>query len=184
VSSKSGKLKDLSTTMRLTLIAASLMSAILLVACQATAPGPSPLATDEISVTPLDAPVGADVPASAADTTPPRPKPRLGQETDVETAAKTDTPEDPAASEAEPVKPMSPEQMLCEKTGGQWALAGTTGANICIKPTRDGGKLCRKKSDCEGLCLARSGTCAPFTPLFGCNEVLEKDGRRVTLCID
>jgi hypothetical protein len=34
------------------------------------------------------------------------------------------------------------------------------------------------------MCLARSGTCAPIMPLFGCNEVLDKQGRRVTLCIE
>lgn len=170
--------------MRLTLIAASLVSAVLLVACQPTAPGTSPLATDEISVTSLDAPAGADVSATAADPATPRPKPRPDAESDAGTPVPTDATDEPAASEAEPAEPVSAEQMLCEKTGGQWALAGITGASICVKATRDGGKLCRKKTDCDGLCLARSGTCAPFTPLFGCNEVLEKDGRRVTLCID
>jgi hypothetical protein len=174
----------MSATMRLTLIAASLIATVLLVACQPTAPGTSPLATDEISVTSLDAPAEADISATTADSATSRPKPRPNEETDAGTSAPTDATEDPPASEAEPAGPKSPEQMLCEKTGGQWALAGTTGANFCVKPTRDGGKLCRKKTDCEGLCLARSGTCAPFMPLFGCNEVLEKDGRRVTLCID
>ena len=32
--------------------------------------------------------------------------------------------------------------------------------------------------------LARSGTCAPITPMFGCNDILQDDGREVTLCLD
>ena len=169
------------------LIAASLLAGLVLVACQTAAPGGAWVASDAISVTALDAPVTAgpstDQPAATTtDPTTPRPKPRPG------TDPAADTPAEPATSEpdaaAEPEAPKPPEQLLCEKTGGQWAMAGTTGAYICVKLTRDGGKMCRKKSDCEGLCLARSGTCAPFTPLFGCNEVLEKDGRRMTLCID
>lgn len=87
---------------------------------------------------------------------------------------------DPVAPEA----PKSPQQLLCEKGGGIWTVAGETGAFLCVSPTRDGGKSCRKKTDCDGQCLARSGTCSPYDPLFGCNEVLDKDGRRMTLCLD
>ena len=165
----------------------TLFALALLAACQMTAPDKPPVAGvmpgDEISVTSLDAPAAgpADtaaapeaVPAAVAGADAPRPKPRPGAAAE------------PVASEpaAEPAAPKSAEQLLCEKTGGQWAVAGKTGANICVKPTRDGGKICHRKTDCAGQCLARSGTCAPFTPLFGCNEILEKDGRRVTLCID
>lgn len=53
----------------------------------------------------------------------------------------------------------------------------------CVNPTRDAGKACRRGSDCEGLCLARSFTCAPYDPLFGCNEILQDDGSRVTYCL-
>ena len=159
------------------LIAASLLAASLLVACQTTTPVGAPLSTDEISVTPLDAPDGA---APMTGATPAHPKPR--PDTLAEPDALAEPTVEPVASE--PEAPKSPAQLLCEKSGGQWAVAGETGAYICVSLTRDGGKLCRKKGDCQGLCLARSGTCAPFTPLFGCNDVLEKDGRRVTLCID
>ena len=50
--------------------------------------------------------------------------------------------------------------------------------------TRDGGKSCKRERDCEGLCLARSRTCAPIQPLFGCNDILQDNGVMVTLCID
>lgn len=78
----------------------------------------------------------------------------------------------------------SPQQIACERSGGRYALAGTTGLRTCVRPTRDSGKQCRRESDCEGLCLARSGTCAPAVPLFGCHDILQDDGRRVTLCLD
>jgi hypothetical protein len=189
VAAKSCDPNDVSIAMRPSLIAArliagSLMSLALLVACQMTAPGASPMAADEISVTPLDA-----LPETAPTTDTAHPKPR--PDTATEPTAPDDAALDPVTTEpvtsepaAEPEAPKSAEQVLCETAGGQWAVAGKTGAFICVSPTRDGGKACHKKGDCEGLCLARSGTCAPFSPLFGCNEVLEKDGRRVTLCID
>ena len=75
-------------------------------------------------------------------------------------------------------------QITCEKRGGHWGNAGKSRLKTCIKRTKDAGKQCRKQGDCDSVCLARSGTCAPVKPLFGCNEVLQKDGSRVTLCID
>jgi hypothetical protein len=58
------------------------------------------------------------------------------------------------------------------------------GAYLCQKKTRDGGKQCRAKGDCQGECLALSGTCAPVMPLLGCNDILDAQGRRMTLCLD
>ena len=97
-------------------------------------------------------------------------------------ATATSSAADPAA--AEPAAPKTAEQVLCEKSKGLWASAGDTGANYCASMTRDGGKQCHKKTDCQGQCLARSGTCSPIAPLYGCNDIFEKDGRMVTLCIN
>lgn len=85
-----------------------------------------------------------------------------------------------------PVGPELVEQQraLCEKTGGRFAQGGRGSGLVCYRDTDDNGKQCSKKSDCEGECLARSGTCSPVTPLFGCNEVLTEDGARTTLCVD
>lgn len=88
------------------------------------------------------------------------------------------------AEDAPPPPPKSPFQIACEKDGGTWSRAGGSVAMTCFKPTRDGGKSCRRESDCATLCLARSRTCAPVTPLFGCHSVLQDDGRAVTLCLD
>ncbi|MBD3765388.1 MAG: hypothetical protein IE927_11870, partial [Rhodobacterales bacterium] len=62
--------------------------------------------------------------------------------------------------------------------------AGASAAMTCVRPTRDAGRACTRQTQCQGYCLARSGTCAPFAPLFGCHDVLQADGRRVTLCLD
>lgn len=119
-----------------------------------------------------------------------RPKPRPNgsapEIADIE-AADLETATEPAAdvSILQPeVEQKSSEQIVCEKRGGSWSRAGKSSSKTCIKRTRDAGKQCRKQNDCSSLCLARSGTCAPVAPLFGCNEIFQNDGSRVTLCID
>lgn len=89
----------------------------------------------------------------------------------------------PAAPGQEP-EIKTPGQISCEKAGGTWSAAGLAQARTCVRRTRDAGKQCSRESDCEGFCLARSRSCAPVTPLFGCNPILQADGREVTLCLD
>jgi hypothetical protein len=150
----------------------SLLGILVLVAgCTLSKPdpapsGPSPITGGEISVTPLDAPA----PATSAET----PKP-------ADTPKPAETPK--PAVEAPPPPAMSPEELACTDKGGLWGAVGKGGA-ACMMPTRDGGKQCRKESDCDGYCLARSGTCAPYTPMFGCNDIVQDNGVVVTLCID
>lgn len=90
----------------------------------------------------------------------------------------------PIAAPAIPEVLKSAARISCERSGGSYENAGNSGAKACVQRTRDAGKQCRKAGDCEGACLARSRSCAPVTPLFGCNEVLQSDGRQVTLCIE
>lgn len=74
-------------------------------------------------------------------------------------------------------------EAVCLDDGGTWKTrAGAL--NYCERPLRDSGQACSVKSDCAGLCLARSKSCAPVTPLFGCNEVLDGAGRPMTHCLD
>lgn len=93
----------------------------------------------------------------------------------------------PAAERAEaPLPPvgeakMALEQAACEKRGGQWVAEGA--GKFCLNRTRDAGKACRTGADCQGDCLARSQTCAPVTPLVGCNEIVTSGGLRVTECV-
>ena len=155
--------------------------ALLLAACQLSLPGgpggtaaapANPITGDAIAVTSLDsAPAPAPEGAAPTAAAPPAAEP---------------APLDPPAAAPIVIEPPppSPEQIACERKGGSYARAGAGDARACIRPTRDGGKQCRRESDCEGTCLARSQTCAPITPMFGCNDILQDDGRRVTLCLD
>lgn len=91
-----------------------------------------------------------------------------------------------APEPAEPLLPDLLEQATqdCTRTGGQMVKAGIAGAMTCIRDMPDAGKQCRRAGDCQGDCLARSGTCAPVTPLFGCHEILMDQGQRAVLCRD
>ena len=135
-----------------------------------------------ITATPI-APGGSaagNVPVAAP--APPVPAPS-SIETTTEDGATTTVETLPAAAAPPPPEPKSEVQLACERRGGTWGSAGK-GFKACVYRTRDGGKTCRKETDCDGLCLARSGTCSPYKPLFGCNEILDSMGRKVTLCID
>lgn len=79
------------------------------------------------------------------------------------------------------------EKARCEAGGGIWGATGDDGERagyVCFRQTRDAMKGCERDSDCEGFCLARSRTCAPVTPLLGCNEILTSLGVRSTVCIE
>jgi hypothetical protein len=96
-------------------------------------------------------------------------------------ACQTDAPAPlPPVGEAK----VAQERAACEARGGQFRSGGKSGGLICFTTPRDAGKQCTRASQCDSGCLARSQTCAPIKPLFGCNEILTDDGQRVTQCID
>ena len=72
----------------------------------------------------------------------------------------------------------------CIKRGGRFGKGGLSGSLVCYENTRDANQTCSKGTDCEGFCLARSRTCAPVKPFFGCNEVLTNSGAHSTVCIE
>jgi len=76
------------------------------------------------------------------------------------------------------------QRALCLENGGRFGRGGVSGSFACYQNTRDAGQSCSAGSDCQGLCLARSRTCAPVTPLFGCQQVLTNSGVQATLCIE
>lgn len=183
----------------------------LMAGCQFQLPGkgsqpgdvtPNAVAGDAIEVTALDAPPpddgaapppageGTSKPQSAppeaaadpaAEPAPePAPQPDLGQD---EAVAEEPAAEAEAVAEPPPEPAKSDLQIACEKKKGTWSSAGGK-AHICIFRTKDADKSCTKGTQCEGDCLARSGTCSPIRPLLGCNDILQDDGSRVTLCID
>ncbi len=71
----------------------------------------------------------------------------------------------------------------CTKAKGNFVRRGEGGTFVCVKPTRDANKRCDDSSDCDGLCFAKSRTCAPVSPLFGCYDALE-NGRVVNICTE
>ncbi|MFD0978320.1 hypothetical protein [Tropicimonas aquimaris] len=72
----------------------------------------------------------------------------------------------------------------CEARGGQFGKAPGGATSVCFITTRDANETCSQNSDCEGMCLARSRTCTPVVPMFGCNEVLLDGGIRAEICLD
>jgi hypothetical protein len=76
------------------------------------------------------------------------------------------------------------ERQTCEDHGGRFGKAGSSGLLACFETPRDAGKSCSRSTQCESACLARSQTCAPVKPLFGCNEILNEAGTRQTQCLD
>jgi hypothetical protein len=171
---------------------------VLVSACQLSLPGgktaaPNAVTGDPIAVTTLDAPVAAapvaDASASGADVEGGAEGASDALQPLADAAVAPENAEVPA--DVPPVEEVidpalqTPEARACIRRGGRYlTVGGGTITRSCVKPTRDGGDRCTRGTQCDGECLARSGTCAPVTPLFGCNEVLQDDGRRVTLCID
>lgn len=100
-----------------------------------------------------------------------------------EAAAAVPAPPATAPSEAAPPPvARSPSQLACEASGGRYL--SVKALFTCVRTPRDAGKRCTRESDCSGRCLARSQSCAPFDPLLGCNDILDDEGRRTTLCLD
>ena len=91
-------------------------------------------------------------------------------------------PKGPAPLPAVGEKRIALETVACEKRGGELAIFG--GLTQCRVQPSDGGNACQTGRDCEGDCLGRSMTCAPISPLSGCNEIVTDGGARVTECVE
>jgi hypothetical protein len=186
---------------RLSLVAVLFCVTVLLSACQlsggktqtGTEEGvtPNAVAGSAIEVTPLDAPpVEAEAPNAAGtdlagrETAAPEAAPATEETASGAEAQATNAPPQKPDLAEELVTPKSDVQLSCEKKGSKWFKIGDGEKYACVRETKDSGKRCEKESQCDGVCLARSGTCSPFKPLYGCNEILQDDGARVTLCLD
>lgn len=87
------------------------------------------------------------------------------------------------------------DRIQCLAEGGEWLPQGKSQIRGCIHPSRDGGKPCKKSSECEFGCLAVwskhpisvidnvSGQCAKTDGKFGCKDYFE-EGRIIGACID
>ena len=90
----------------------------------------------------------------------------------------------PAVAEPpEPPDANAEVRALCTRNNGNFTRT-QAGAFVCVSRTRDAGKSCTASSQCQGSCLARSGTCAPVKPLIGCHEIATVEGAVATVCIE
>lgn len=85
----------------------------------------------------------------------------------------------------------------CRAAGDEWgrfgAIAHLCGIYSCVPRTKDGGKPCRNRVDCEYLCVFRrgaalgtevTGECAAVRSPYGCTTQVD-NGRVVGMvCID
>ncbi|NBE06407.1 hypothetical protein [Paragemmobacter ruber] len=175
-----------------------LLALPLLAACQLSLPGSDRRAAPTadvtggtITTTSLDAaPAPSDLDPSAPDPAIATERPAAAEAEVTADAPPGEPPADAAGAppgDAVPPAPVvtkSPSQIACEDDDGIWARAGSGGGMACVRTTRDAGRQCSSKTDCQGECLARSRTCAPVQPLFGCNAVLMDNGAEVNLCIE
>ncbi|MEM6635347.1 MAG: hypothetical protein AAF667_05585 [Pseudomonadota bacterium] len=76
------------------------------------------------------------------------------------------------------------QQEACEDQGGRFAGGPREGTQVCYLPNADANEPCSNATDCDGLCLARSRSCSPVTPIFGCVEILLAGGLPVTQCFE
>ncbi|KMW58048.1 hypothetical protein AIOL_003018 [Candidatus Rhodobacter oscarellae] len=93
--------------------------------------------------------------------------------------------EEAPQAEAEPAKPDPNAAFRLECTKRKGSLSKLkSGAFVCVTRTRDANRRCVSAGECDGACLARSGTCAPVKPLVGCHEILTNRGARATVCVE
>lgn len=153
-----------------------------------TAPGPAANA-EAIEVSTLaplsagDAPVLAgETRANAGSGAGPDPeRPDLTDPVPETAAPETAAPESAVPDAAQPTPALARAQASCAAQGGR-LVSLDAGRFGCQFDTGDANRRCTARGDCEGACLARSGTCAPARPLFGCHEVLNARGAPVTEC--
>ena len=100
-----------------------------------------------------------------------------------EAAVEPETEPEPT-EKAAPAKadPNAAARAKCVTGGGNFTKA--SGGFICVNRTQDANKSCTSSNQCQGACLARSGTCSPVTPLVGCHDIITDNGGMATVCID
>ena len=76
------------------------------------------------------------------------------------------------------------ERDACERGGGSWGKAANGLTFVCYRALPDANQSCRTSSDCAGICLARSRTCSPVKPFYGCHEVISQAGVTQTVCLE
>ncbi len=96
---------------------------------------------------------------------------------------------------AEPPPPdNSSDAVKCRSENGIWGRWGLAPVSSCRHRTKDGGKACTSSSQCEGKCIAKTGTaegtktsgeCSGTREILGfCGSFVENGVAEKTICID
>lgn len=94
--------------------------------------------------------------------------------------------EDGGAVESDGAAPdfLAQQRAACEKVGGRFGRSANGFTFVCYRQMSDANQPCASADDCDGLCLARSRTCSPVEPFYGCHEIISSGGFRQTQCIE
>lgn len=153
-------------------------------AAQPSAANPDAARTPVKSSPVLEPPAPARTPDAEDDLLPQAAEAETGEEEEAASPAPQLPDEIYKAPEPPPVPAaLTGQAAQCTKKKGRFVRRGDGGTFVCVQPTRDANKRCDDSSDCDGLCFAKSRTCAPVTPLFGCYDALE-NGRVVNICTE
>ena len=79
---------------------------------------------------------------------------------------------------------MGERRAACERSDGRWGPSGNGDFFVCYRNLSDANQGCTKEGDCQGFCLARSRTCSPVEPFYGCHQVLSRGGLPQTVCVE
>ena len=97
-------------------------------------------------------------------------------------------PQPTAVASVPATKSTTPE--ACKACNGEWGTHGLAQKEGCLCRTKDAGKVCKSKIDCESQCVAKDepdteivepgspakgfflGKCHEFVPYFGCARLL------------
>ena len=92
---------------------------------------------------------------------------------------------DQAAEDGPQGKPLTDaDRAACLAQGGTVGRGGLLPDEICFRPMPDAGQACTRATDCEGMCLADTMTCSKVSPVFGCFEFMDEQGRKQAICVD
>ncbi|MDV3433832.1 hypothetical protein WAB97_009915 [Stenotrophomonas maltophilia] len=82
----------------------------------------------------------------------------------------------------------------CQAAGGTLQRLGRLQREQCVIPYADAGKVCSRRSDCSGQCLATgevaagspaTGTCQrDASQTFGCRQRIDDGKAQGTICVD
>ena len=97
----------------------------------------------------------------------------------------SDRAEAPPAPGPNTPEALAQQEAACTKRGGRFApITRGSALKLCFIEPKDANQSCTVNSDCEGVCLARSRTCAPVVPLVGCHEVRLDVGGTAVQCLN